>query len=126
VQNSGRNFLFRSVLIDPEELEMEIDRYGLRDKINQMVSPVSLSGKIKPIMPLRHGHLAQLLACGMINGLVFDKDGKNPLIVKGITRKEVETRTEYEGGNEKIIETDKIVIIINAINEHGEFIVTSQ
>ena len=25
-----------------------------------MVSPMSLTEKIKPIMPLRHGHLAQL------------------------------------------------------------------
>jgi hypothetical protein len=46
-------------------------------------------------------------------------------VVKGITRKEVETRTEYEDGKEKIIDTDKIVISINAINEHGEFITIS-
>ena len=72
-------------------------------------------------MPLRQGHLAQLLACGMMNGVVFNKDGHNPLVVKGITEKEVETRTEYEDEKEKIIETDKIVITINAINEYGEF-----
>ncbi|MBW1916176.1 MAG: class I SAM-dependent methyltransferase, partial [Deltaproteobacteria bacterium] len=45
-----------------------------------------------------------------------------PLMVKGITRKIVETRTEHEDGKERIIETDKIVISINAINEKGELI----
>jgi hypothetical protein len=82
---------------------------------------LTLSQRIKPIMPLRQGHLAQLLACGMMNGVFFNKDGQNPLVVKGITKKEVETRTEYEDGKEKIIETDKIVITINAINQYGEF-----
>jgi hypothetical protein len=119
---SVKNFLFRTTKIDPEELEAELRECGLRGKINRMVSPLSLSEKIKPIMPLRQGHLAQLLACGMMNGVVFDKDGRNPLVVKGITRKVVETRTEHEDGKERIIETDKIVITINAINERGDII----
>ena len=119
---SVKNFIFRTTRIDPAELEIEIRSYGLSEKINRLVKPLTLSERIKPIMPLRQGHLAQLLACGMMNGVVFDRDGRNPLVVKGITRKEVETRTEYEEGKQKIIETDKIVITINAINEHGEFI----
>jgi len=117
-----KNFLFRTIQIDPEELATELKHYGLRGKINQMVSPLSLSERIKPIMPLRHGHLAQLLACGMMNGVVFDKDGSNPLLVKGITKKVIDTRTEHEDGKERIIETDRIVITINAINENGELI----
>lgn len=120
-----KNFLFRTTRIDPKELEIEIRQYGLRHKINRLVKPLTLSEQIKPIMPLRQGHLAQLLACGMMNGVVYDRDRRNPLVVKGITRKIVETRTEYEDGKEKIIETDKIVISINAINEHGEFITIS-
>jgi len=121
----SRNLLFRTTTIDPAELEIEIGKYGLNNKISRLVKPLTLSERIKPIMPLRQGHLAQLLACGMMNGVVFDRDGRNPLVVKGITRKEVETRTEYEDGKEKIIETDKIVITINAINENGEFITLS-
>ena len=122
---AAKNFLFRTTRIDPRELEIEVRQHGLRDKINRLVKPLTLSEQIKPIMPLRQGHLAQLLACGMMNGVVLDRDGRNPLVVKGITRKEVETRTEYEDGKEKVIETDKIVITINAINEHGEFITIS-
>lgn len=117
-----KNFIFRTTQIDLQELEVELKQHGLRGKINRMVSPLSLSERIKPIMPLRQGHLAQLLACGLMNGVVYDKDGRNPLVVKGITRKVVETRTEHEGGTERIIETDKIIITINAINERGELI----
>ena len=120
-----KNFLFRTTRIDPKELKIEVRQYGLREKINRLVKPLTLSERIKPIMPLRQGHLAQLLACGMMNGVVFNKDGRNPLVVKGITRKKVETRTEHEDGKEKIIETDKIVITINAINENGEFFTIS-
>ncbi len=117
-----KNFLFSTIRIEPSELDTEIKKYGLNAHINQMVSPMSLTEKIKPIMPLRHGHLAQLLACGMMNGVVFDKDGDNPLVVKGITRKVVETRIEKDDCKNRIIETDKIVITINAINQGGELI----
>ena len=120
-----KHFIFRTTSIDPAELAIEVRQHGLRNKINRLVKPLTLSERIKPIMPLRQGHLAQLLACGMMNGVVFNKDERNPLVVKGITRKEVDTRTEYEDGKERIIETDKIVISINAINEHGEFITIS-
>ena len=58
----------------------------------------------------------------MMNGVVFDKDERNPLVVKGITRKVVETRIEKDDGKNRIIETDKIVITINAINQGGELI----
>ena len=113
--------VFRTSQIDSEALEAEIARHGLNGRIGQMVKPLGLSERIRPIMPPRKGHLAQLLACGMINGVVFDKDGQNPLLVKGVTRKEVDTRIEHEEDKERIIETDRIVIAINAIDAEGRF-----
>jgi tRNA1(Val) A37 N6-methylase TrmN6 len=38
-----KNFLFQTIRIDPTELETEIKKYGLNAKINQMVSPMSLT-----------------------------------------------------------------------------------
>ena len=115
-----KKFIFKTTLIDPEDLEREIVDHGLQEKIKTLVTPVSLTERIKPIMPLRHGHLAQLLACGMMNGMVFDRDNKNPLLVKGMTKKVVETFSEHENGKERIIERDKILITINAVNTEGE------
>ena len=115
-----KKFIFKTTLIDLEDLEREIADHGLKERITRLVTPVSLTEKTKPIMPLRHGHLAQLLASGMMNGVVFDKDNSNPLLVKGMTKKVVETFIEHENGKEKIIERDKILITINAINQQGE------
>jgi len=81
-----------------------------------------MAEKIRPIMPLRHGHLAQILACGLMNGIVWDRDRRNPLLVKGVTKKEVRHSVEIQGDVEKHIETDQIKIVIHAFNRHGEML----
>ena len=116
------DFVFRSREIVPEELEEEIRCHGLFDQIRDMTTPLKMAEKIKPIMPLRHGHLAQILACGLMNGIVWGKDRKNPLIIKGITKKEVQHTVEIEGDREKHIETDLIKITIHAFNRQGELL----
>jgi hypothetical protein len=121
VSPSRTNFIFRSKEIDSEELATEIQQYGLFDQFKEMTTPLKMSEKIRPIMPLRHGHLAQILACGLMNGIVWDKDRKNPLLVKGITKKEVVHTVEMKGdGVEKHVETDRIKIVIHAFNSDGE------
>ncbi|MGD0915821.1 MAG: DUF6094 domain-containing protein [Thermodesulfobacteriota bacterium] len=117
-----KKFLFRTLEMNPQELEKEINWYGLNEEIERMNTIHSLSEKMTSIMPLRHGHLAQLIACGFIKGVVFDKDQKNPLIVKGRTKKAVDYRIEKEGNTEKHIETERLVITINAINPQGEIL----
>ena len=115
-------FVFRSKDIDPQELAEEIAHHGLFDRIRDMTTPLRMAEKIKPIMPLRHGHLAQILACGLMNGMVWDKDRKNPLLIKGITKKEVKHAVEIEGDCEKHIETDVIRIMIHAFNRQGKLL----
>ena len=115
-------FLFRSKDIEPEELAEEIRKHGLFDQVKEMTTPLSMAEKIRPIMPLRHGHLAQILACGLMNGIVWDRDRTNPLLVKGVTKKEVRHSVEIHGDVEKHIETDQIKIVIHAFNRHGEML----
>ena len=119
---SRADFVFRSKDIDPVELEEEIQRYGLFDQVKDMTTPLRMAEKIRPIMPLRHGHIAQIMACGLMNGVVWDREKKNPLLIKGITKKEVKHAVEIEGDCEKHIETDLIKITINAFNRHGDMI----
>ena len=116
------NFIFRSKDIDPCELAEEVHQFGLFPQFKEMTTPLRMSEKIRPIMPLRHGHLAQILACGLINGIVWDKDKKSPLLVKGITKKEVKHTVEIKGDIEKHIETDMIKILIHAFNRQGEML----
>ena len=115
-------FLFRSKDIEPEELAEEIQKHGLFEQVKEMTTPLSMAEKIRPIMPLRHGHLAQILACGLMNGIVWDRDRTNPLLVKGVTKKEVRHSVETQGDVEKHIETDQIKIVIHALNRHGHML----
>jgi len=116
------NFIFRSKEIDPEELAIEIKLHGLFSQLKEMITPLKMNEKIRPIMPLRHGHLAQILACGLMNGVVWDKDKRNPLLVKGVTKKEVDHTVSVEGDVEKHIETDRIKILIHAFNRNGDML----
>jgi hypothetical protein len=115
-------FLFKSREIDPQELDAEIQRHGLFPLFKEMTTPLSMTETIRPIMPLRYGHLAQILACGLMNGVVWDKEGGNPLVVKGITKKEIVHEVEINGDTEKHIETDRITIVISAFNRYGEML----
>jgi hypothetical protein len=119
---SRPDFVFRSKEIDPNELGEEIQRHGLFDQLRTMTTPLRMCEKIRPIMPLRIGHLAQILACGLMNGPVWDKEKQNPLLIKGITKKEVTHTVEIDGDCEKHIETDVIKITIHAFNREGELL----
>jgi tRNA1(Val) A37 N6-methylase TrmN6 len=115
-------FVFRSKDIDPEELAQEIADYGVFHQLKELTTPLRMIEKIKPIMPLRHGHLAQILACGLMNGVVWDRDKRNPLLVKGVTKKIVKHSVEIEGDLERHIERDQIKILILAFDRRGELL----
>jgi hypothetical protein len=122
VSPSKPNFIFKSKVLDPDELADEIRQYGLFAQIAEMTTPLRMVEKIRPIMPLRHGHLAQILACGLMNGVVWDQDKRNPLLVKGVTTKKVKHTVEVHGDVEKHIECDQINIIIHAFDRFGEML----
>ena len=113
-------FVFRSKDIDPEELAQEVLEHGVFPQLRELTTPLRMVEKIRPIMPLRHGHLAQILACGLMNGVVWDKAKRNPLLVKGVTKKEVKHSVEIEGDLERHIDRDQIRILIRAFNRRGE------
>jgi len=114
--------IFRTKDIDPEELAQEIVEHGVFSQVKEMTTPLRMVDKIKPIMPLRYGHLAQILACGLMNGVVWDRDKRNPLLVKGITKKKVKHSVEVEGDLERHIERDQIKILIRAFDRTGRML----
>jgi tRNA1(Val) A37 N6-methylase TrmN6 len=114
--------VFRSAEIDPLALEREVRQHGLHERILRLLLPSEQSQSLKALMPLRHGHLAQLIACGLAGGVVTDQDGRNPLLVKGVTKKVVDHRVEYEPGKERQIDTERFVITVNAYDRRGRLI----
>jgi hypothetical protein len=69
-------------------------------------------------MPLRQGHLAQLIAAGFINNQVLEK-GRKKLLIKGRTVKE--TVMMPSSDEETKIERDVIHTTIMALDERGRF-----
>lgn len=80
--------LFSSRSLDPEVMVAEARRSGLwasaslRDRLWPNDVPTA-----RPLMPLRRGHLAMLMAAGFLNNLVLEDRG-NRVLVKGRTFKE--------------------------------------
>lgn len=120
-----RPLIFRASEIDPNQLAAEIKAQGLYPKLRDLVIPSENPLKLKALMPLRLGHLAQLVACGLAGGVVRDQEDRNPLLVKGVTKKVVDRRVEHEKGREKHIETERFVITVNAYDRAGRLITIS-
>jgi hypothetical protein len=120
VTPSAGRFIFMSKTIDPEELAGEIREHGLFERFRDMTTPLRMSEKIRAVMPLKYGHMAQFIAGGFMNGVVWDPDRNNPLLVKGRTKKEVLYSVEIDGDREKHIERDQIKPFIKAFNRKGE------
>ena len=122
-KQKNHRVLFSTNAIKPDDLAFEVKKFGLVDEIIQIFDATHVVDlKTRPIMPMRHGHLAQALASGIMNGVVRDENGDNPLLVKGLTRKIVETRRQGSGENAKIIETERVKIVVKAFNRDGQLL----
>jgi len=101
---------FTSVRFDPEQVAKEVETHGIN--IEEEINPATgLTDSIRPLMPLRKGHMALLLASGFMDG-ILEKDGKK-LVIKGFTKTdktEIE-ETDDEGNRvKKTIQKPKTII----------------
>jgi predicted RNA methylase len=81
---------------------------GAWEQVKQMMYPPMEDVKGKVLMPLRKGHLAILIACGLCDG-ILERDGKR-LLIKGVAKKEQIVTEEHDG--ETVIEKSVDVIKI--------------
>jgi hypothetical protein len=117
----SENLLFRSNEVSPEEALPEVEDHGVWQlpEVRESLSPDRTSPFVQPLMPLRQGHLAQLIAAGFINNRVLVK-GKKRLLIKGRTEKSV---IERPGEDEStLIEREVIRTTIMALDEKGNLI----
>jgi hypothetical protein len=78
----------------------------------------------RPPLALHTGHLALLLACGMLDGCVHPDNGPSHLI-RGVARKQEEVTAEEvtETKSETVIKstfTERIELRVRAVDEHGK------
>jgi predicted RNA methylase len=103
--------LFRSSMIDEEELERALESSVLWKKINGN-SKVSDNYMGRPPLPLHKGHLGLLLANGCLDGVVGE--GPDRHIVRGKVEKVSSRYEEYEGDTliEREVESYKVSLKI--------------
>ena len=107
--------LFTNRKIDPRRAVAEARKSGLwkRAAIQESLHPVSIQGP-RPLMPLRQGHIATLIAAGLLDNFVLEsKEDQSRIIVKGTCHKE---RVIVEQTVEKTVARDILVTEITTLN----------
>ena len=91
--------------VDPVAAATEARRSGLwaNTDITDSLWPAGDS-RTRPLMPLRRGHMAMLVAAGFLDNLVLEAEGKR-ILVKGRTSKEMEL---VEDSPEKEVHREKL------------------
>jgi ubiquinone/menaquinone biosynthesis C-methylase UbiE len=97
--------------INPDDAFELVQRSNLHDRFERKITLKELN-QIQPLFPLTEGHLAMLLAAGIMDGYVETPDGER-LVVKGsVTSRDIE-REDDDG---KTIVTKAYDTIIKAVN----------
>ena len=99
------DILFTTRTVDPLAAAGEARRSGLwtSTEITDTLWPAK-DHRTRPLMPLRRGHMAMLVAAGFLDNLVLEAEGRR-ILVKGRTSKEmvlVETTPDKETYRERL------------------------
>jgi len=113
-KETDEDLLFRSFRLDPDEALERLKTSPVWDKARNCVFPLAGMTNIRPLMPLREGHLAMLLASGMMNGEVTGDNGQR-LIVKGSVKTAVDKKVEETRDTISTFETTHHEITVRAI-----------
>jgi hypothetical protein len=116
VPASGPLGLFRSMRIDPEELEKQLAQSALWKRFAALTTRSQLRIP-RPPLPLHSGHLGLLLAAGKLDGIVGT--GTDAHLVKGNVRKITTVRQEIKGEALEEHELDRYIVSIKILDKHG-------
>ena len=88
--------LFTTRTVDPVAAALEARRSGLwtSTEVTDSLWPAQ-APRTRPLMPLRRGHMAMLVAAGFLDNLKLEADGRR-ILVKGRTSKEMALAEETE------------------------------
>jgi hypothetical protein len=117
--------LFASLAFDPPQAAAEARLRGawVQTDLTEQLWP-SNDQQVRPLMPLRRGHLALLIAAGLLNNCVL-RDGERSVLVKGRTFKElisIDSDDEEVEIQREVIRTS--VTVLDLVT--GEFQVVDQ
>ena len=110
------DILFTTRTVDPVAAAAEARRSGLwaSTEITDTLWPARDS-RTRPLMPLRRGHMAMLVAAGFLDNLCLEAEGRR-ILVKGRTSKEM---VMVEDSPEKEVHREKLKTTVVALDLHG-------
>jgi len=112
-----RGFYFRGTEINPNDLLAEALTAGAwnTNEWREWLTPRTELAAFRPLMPLKKGHLAMLIAAGLMQNLRLESaDGTESLLVKGRTYK-VQEEVQSDDEEEQILR-DRFVTEIVALD----------
>ena len=107
------DILFATRTVDPVAAAAEARRSGLwaSTEITDTLWPAR-DGRTRPLMPLRRGHMAMLVAAGFLDNLVLEAEGRR-VLVKGRTAKEM---TLVEDSPQREVHRERLVTTVVALD----------
>ena len=110
------DILFTTRTVDPVAAAAEARRLGLwtSTEITDTLWPTR-DTRTRPLMPLRRGHMAMLVAAGFLDNLCLEAEGRR-ILVKGRTSKEM---VMVEDSPEKEVHGEKLKTTVVALDLHG-------
>lgn len=115
--STGPRFYFRGTEINPQEALIEAVEYGAwkTAEWQEWMMPRRELAAFRPLMPLKKGHLAMLIAAGLMQNLRLESpDGSESLLVKGRTYK-VQEPVDSGDEDEEVVR-DRFVTEIIALS----------
>ena len=108
--------LFTTRTVDPVAAAVEARRTGLwaNTEITDTLWPAT-DTRTRPLMPLRRGHMAVLVAAGFLDNLVLEA-GDRRILVKGRTSKEM---VMVEDSPQKEVHRERLVTTVVALDLDG-------
>ncbi|MBX3038567.1 MAG: hypothetical protein KF758_16775 [Anaerolineales bacterium] len=122
---SGQPIRFTRLDWQPEEIVDATQRRGLHSSSEwlDLLNPSRGLGEFKqPVMPLKKGHIAMLMASGMMGTLRLNDENGKPMLVKGrvvkVTEK-VEETTDKKGNMTSEVFRDRFVSTVAILRQSG-------
>ncbi len=123
--SGGQPIRFSRLDWQPEEIVDATQRRGVHSSKEwlDLLNPSRGLGEFKqPVMPLKKGHIAMLMASGMMGTLCLNDDDGKPMLVKGrvvkVTEK-VEETTDKKGNLTSEVFRDRFVSTVAILRQSG-------